>query len=106
MNKYNDRIFVRLNAGAMFQSALTRMAAPSAAYATCRKSTTKQAQRKTNPAVAGYLDYSFTKKKIVHRKARAQPEIEHKMLAEVGVLVSSDGTSTKPSQPLHTVQVP
>jgi transposase len=35
-------------------------------------------------------------KKLIYRAARAAPKVEYKQLAEVGVLVNLDGTTSKP----------
>jgi transposase len=39
---------------------------------------------------------SLSQKKIICRKARATPKLEYSELAEAGVLVQPDGTTTKP----------
>jgi hypothetical protein len=39
---------------------------------------------------------SLHQKKIIYRKARAQPKIEYKDLAKAGVFVKADGTASKP----------
>ena len=57
--------------------------------------TTKDNPRSDRPPLL-----SLHQKKIVYRKARAQPKIGYKVLSEVGVLVNSDGTYSKP--PSHS----
>ena len=57
--------------------------------------TTKDKPRSGRPPIL-----SLHQKKTIYRKVYAQPKIEYKALAEVGVLVNSDGTPTKP--PSHS----
>jgi transposase len=57
--------------------------------------TTKDKLRSGRPPVL-----SLAQKKMIYRKARATPKIEYSKLAEVGVFVNTEGTTSKP--PSHS----
>ena len=95
-----DQIVGRLSAGATFQECADTYGRTQRCIRDLWKKyhqtdTTEDKPRSGRPPIL-----SLHQKKIVYRKARAQPKIEYKALAEVGVLVNSDGTSAKP--PSHS----
>jgi transposase len=55
-----------------------------------KTATTKDQPRSGRPPIL-----SLYQKKIIYRKARATPKIEYSELAEVGVVVNPEGTSSK-----------
>jgi hypothetical protein len=55
------------------------------------RATTQEAPRSDWPPIL-----SLREKKVIYQEARAAPKLEYSELAKVGVVVSADGTSSKP----------
>jgi transposase len=94
--KQRDQIVGRLATGATLQECADTYGCTRRCVCDLWKKYHQTGTTKDKPCSDRPPILSLRQKKIIYCKACAQPKIEFKALAEVGVLVNSDGTPTKP----------